>query len=72
MYAKKAGFLANVGTYRLNTKQNGNKSNYIYFGPPYSLQKASYSPQFFFYVNLKYIALMYAKKAGFSSYCWHM
>merc|ERR1712127_531296 len=35
------------------------------FCPPYSLQKSSYSPQFFFYVNLKYIALMYAKKAGF-------
>ena len=38
----------------------------IYFpGPPYSLQKASYSLQFFLYVTLKHIVLLYAKIAGF-------
>ena len=42
------------------------KNQKIYFpGPPYSLQKASYSLQFFLYVTLKHIVLLYAKIAGF-------
>ena len=48
----------------IQKKLKKNPKNDI-LGPSYSLQKAPYTPQFFFKVILKYIALIYAKKAGF-------
>ena len=60
------GLFSYCGQINVKGKKKWKKIKKIYFpGPPYSLQKASYSLQFFLYVTLKHIVLLYAKIAGF-------
>ena len=65
IYAKKVGFVAIGGNSRPHTEKTKKNPKNLILGPPYSLQRAPYTPQFLFKVILKYIALIYSKNAGF-------